>query len=77
MVSPEHDMVVVFTASVGDDEYDPEFDLYSNYILRSISVGPDSEFSSNLLLEALTDLAILFTATAVISIIIVKRERKN
>ncbi|MHA2322972.1 MAG: serine hydrolase domain-containing protein [Candidatus Thorarchaeota archaeon] len=69
MVSPEHDMVVVFTASVGDDEYD--------YILRSISVGPDSEFSSNLLLEALTDLAILFTATAVISIIIVKRERKN
>jgi CubicO group peptidase (beta-lactamase class C family) len=36
MVSPEHDMIVVFTASVADDEYDPEFDLLRNYILRSI-----------------------------------------
>ncbi|MHA1906974.1 MAG: serine hydrolase domain-containing protein [Candidatus Thorarchaeota archaeon] len=42
IVSRELDLVVVFTARVGDTEYDPEFDLYNNYILESIAAGPDS-----------------------------------
>lgn len=41
MVSPEHDMVVAFNAMVPDDEYDPEFSLFKDYILRSIELGPN------------------------------------
>lgn len=37
IVSREHDLVAVFTASVRDGSYDPEFDLYFSYILESIS----------------------------------------
>lgn len=36
MVAPEHDLVVAFTAHVPDDGYDPEFDLFRDYILQSI-----------------------------------------
>jgi CubicO group peptidase (beta-lactamase class C family) len=36
MVSPEHDLVVAFTAHVPDDGFDPEFDLFRDYILKSI-----------------------------------------
>ena len=42
MVSPEHDLVVAFNAMVRDGEYDPEFDLFRDYILRSVEEGPDS-----------------------------------
>ena len=38
MVAPEHDLVVAFTAHVPDDGYDPEFDLFRDYILESITV---------------------------------------
>ncbi|MHA1908045.1 MAG: serine hydrolase domain-containing protein [Candidatus Thorarchaeota archaeon] len=41
LVSPEHDMVVAFNAMVPDYEYDPEFDLFYDYILRSIEEGPN------------------------------------
>jgi len=41
MVSPEHDLVVAFNAMVPDDGYDPEFDLFRDYILKSIEEGPD------------------------------------
>ncbi|MHA2177514.1 MAG: serine hydrolase domain-containing protein [Candidatus Thorarchaeota archaeon] len=43
MVAPEHDLVVAFTAHVPDDGYDPEFDLFRDYILQSIvteATGP-------------------------------------
>lgn len=43
IVSRELDLVVVFTARVGDLDYDPEFDLYNNYVLESISLGPDAD----------------------------------
>jgi CubicO group peptidase (beta-lactamase class C family) len=39
MVAPEHDLVVAFTAHVPDEEYDPEFDLFRDYILQSIGVA--------------------------------------
>ncbi len=42
IVSREHDMVAVFTAHVGDLEYDPGFDLYNDYILQSVLQGPDT-----------------------------------
>jgi hypothetical protein len=41
MISEEHNMVVVFTANVPDDGYDPEFDLYRNYILQAITDAND------------------------------------
>jgi len=41
MVSPEHDMVVAFNGMVPDDEYDLEFNLFHDYILRSIEEGPN------------------------------------
>ncbi len=41
MVSPEHDMVVAFNAMIPDGEYDPEFSLFKDYILRSIEEGPN------------------------------------
>jgi CubicO group peptidase (beta-lactamase class C family) len=39
MVAPEYDMVVVFTANVPDDGYDPEFMLFRDYILQAISTN--------------------------------------
>ena len=36
MVAPEHNLVVAFTAAIPDDGYDPEFDLFRDYILPSI-----------------------------------------
>jgi CubicO group peptidase (beta-lactamase class C family) len=42
MVAPEHDLVVVFTANVPDDGYDPEFDLFRDYILRSLDITPST-----------------------------------
>jgi CubicO group peptidase (beta-lactamase class C family) len=42
MVAPEHDLVVAFTANVPDDGYDPEFELFRDYILQSITGGVPS-----------------------------------
>ncbi|MFW9919124.1 MAG: serine hydrolase domain-containing protein [Candidatus Thorarchaeota archaeon] len=42
IVSRELDLVVVFTARIGDLDYDPEYDLYTDYILQSVSSGPDA-----------------------------------
>ena len=36
MVCPEHKLVVAFTAGIPDDGYDPEFDLFRDYILPAI-----------------------------------------
>jgi CubicO group peptidase (beta-lactamase class C family) len=36
MVAPEHNLVVAFTAHVPDDGYDPEFELFRDYILPAI-----------------------------------------
>jgi CubicO group peptidase (beta-lactamase class C family) len=36
MVSPEHDLVVAFTANIPDNGYDPEFVLFRDYILSAI-----------------------------------------
>ena len=41
MVVPEHDLVVVFTAYVPDDGYDPEFALFQDYILPLIVGSSD------------------------------------
>jgi CubicO group peptidase (beta-lactamase class C family) len=40
MVSPDYDLVVAFTAGVPDDGYDPEFELFRDYILESIDGVP-------------------------------------
>ena len=40
MVAPEYDLVVAFTAHVPDDGYDPEFELFRDYILPSIIDSP-------------------------------------
>ena len=37
MVDPEHNLIVVFTAAIPDDGYDPEFMLFRDYILPSIA----------------------------------------
>ena len=47
LVSREMDLVVVFTAHIGDLDYDPEFDLYNDYILESILQGPDLNETSS------------------------------
>ncbi len=41
MVAPEHNLVVAFTAGIPDDGYDPEFDLFRDYILPSIVGSSD------------------------------------
>jgi CubicO group peptidase (beta-lactamase class C family) len=46
IVSRELDMVVVFTAHIGDLDYDPEFDLYNDYVLESVLAGPDTNHTS-------------------------------
>jgi CubicO group peptidase (beta-lactamase class C family) len=46
MVAPEHDLIVVFTANVPDDGYDPEFDLFRDYILQAIVENTDNHTTS-------------------------------
>ena len=36
MVSPEHKLVVAFTAGIPDGGFDPEFNLFRDYILPAI-----------------------------------------
>jgi CubicO group peptidase (beta-lactamase class C family) len=77
MISEEHDMIVVFTASVGDDEYDPEFDLYRDYILQSISAGPDDANLSGFSPEVLIGATIIAIAAVPIVVVLVKHLQKN
>jgi CubicO group peptidase (beta-lactamase class C family) len=77
MVSEEHDMVVVFTANVGDDEYDPEFDLYRDYILRSVTAGPDGDNLQGMPPEVLLGVAVVVLLTVPIVVVLAKRVRKN
>ncbi|MFW9832622.1 MAG: serine hydrolase domain-containing protein [Candidatus Thorarchaeota archaeon] len=77
MVSEEQDMIVVFTAGVGDDEYDPEFDLYRDYILQSISAGPDGANPSGFSPEILIGATIIAIAAVPIVVVFVKHLRKN
>jgi hypothetical protein len=42
IVSRELDLIVVFTARIGDLDYDPGSALYNDYILQSIALGPDT-----------------------------------
>jgi CubicO group peptidase (beta-lactamase class C family) len=77
MVSEEHNMIVVFTASIGDDEYDPEFDLYGNYILQSAMAGPDGGNAPGLSPEVLIGAAIVGIVSVPIVAVFVKWVRKN
>jgi CubicO group peptidase (beta-lactamase class C family) len=67
IVSREHDMVTVFTASVPDDGHDPEFDLYFDYILESIGASdPDPMTDSTFMIGAIiTAVGILLVAVVV------------
>jgi CubicO group peptidase (beta-lactamase class C family) len=77
MVSEEHNMIVVFTANVGDDEYDPEFDLYGNYILQSVLAGPNGDNPLGFSPDVLVGFAIVGIVSVLIVVIFVKRVRKN
>jgi CubicO group peptidase (beta-lactamase class C family) len=77
MVSEEHNMVVVFTAHVGDNEYDPEFDLFKDYILSSINAGPDGDIPGGLSPEVIIGLAIVSVVVIPIAVIITRHFRKN
>lgn len=44
IVSREHDMVVVFTATIGDYDHDPEFDLFFSYIMESLNPSTQYPF---------------------------------
>jgi CubicO group peptidase (beta-lactamase class C family) len=77
MVSQEHNMVVVFTAGVGDDEYDPEFDLYGNYILQSVMAGPDGDNPPGLSPEVIIAVAIIGIVSVPVVVALVQRIRKN
>ena len=73
MISEEHDMVVVFTASVPDDGYDPEFELYRDYILRSIT-GDDPLGISP---EILIGVTMVVVVVVPLVVVFMKRVRKN
>jgi CubicO group peptidase (beta-lactamase class C family) len=66
MMSEEHDMIVVFTASVPDDGYDPEFELYEDFILRSITgdtplvISPEFLIGVTLVAVVVVPLAVVF-----------------
>ncbi len=81
IVSRELDIVVVFTARVGDLEYDPEFDLYNNYILQSILAGPDNESSTTSEVTARADIVVAsvsITSIALIGVLVLFfRHRKS
>lgn len=77
MVSEEHDMVVVFTASVPDDGYDPEFDLYRDFILRSISEGPDGDNQLDFSPETIIGVALVAIVSIPLVILFAKRVRRN
>jgi CubicO group peptidase (beta-lactamase class C family) len=77
MVSEEHHMVVVFTAGIGDDEYDPEFDLYRNYILQSVTAGPDGDMFQGIPPEVLVGVTIIGIVSVPIVVALFKRVRKN
>ena len=75
IVSRDLDLIVVFTARVGDLDYDPEFDLYNDYILQSISVGPDSP--QTVILGDLLVPAILISGASIIGVFVIfYRKRK-
>ncbi|UCE11754.1 MAG: serine hydrolase [Candidatus Thorarchaeota archaeon] len=60
IVSREHDMITVFTASVPDNAYDPEFDLYFDYIIESIGT-----FEPNPLTDSMVMIGVLVGVIAV------------
>ncbi len=68
MVSPEHDMVVAFNAMVPDDEYDPELDLFYDYILRSIEEGPNSTRTDSNLLPAIVIVGIVGAVPIIVAV---------
>ncbi|MDF1538357.1 MAG: hypothetical protein P1Q69_05595 [Candidatus Thorarchaeota archaeon] len=68
MVSPEHDMVVAFNAMVPDDEYDPEFDLFADYILRSIELGPNHTRTDSTMLPVITILIVVAAVPIVVGV---------
>ncbi|MFW9843562.1 MAG: hypothetical protein ACFFEV_03200, partial [Candidatus Thorarchaeota archaeon] len=64
MVAPEHDLVVVFTAGVPDDGYDPEFELFRDYILPAIA-----GYSNDLTLLTIGIIAISGVGVAALTIV--------
>jgi CubicO group peptidase (beta-lactamase class C family) len=77
MISEEHNMVVVFTASVGDYEYDPELDLYGDYILQSVAAGPDGDNPLGLSPDVLIGIVIIGIVSVPVVAVVFKRIRKN
>ncbi|MHA1576577.1 MAG: serine hydrolase domain-containing protein [Candidatus Thorarchaeota archaeon] len=76
LVSPEHDMVVAFNAMVPDGEYDPELDLFKDYILRSIEEGANYTGSDSIPLPVNVILVVVIItpiAVAVTYIFVLKR----
>ncbi len=64
MVSPEHDMVVVFTALMED--YDPEFYLFDEYILGSLEPSEDIQFTDPLVIGIILSVGCISLASIVI-----------
>ncbi|MFW9769044.1 MAG: serine hydrolase domain-containing protein [Candidatus Thorarchaeota archaeon] len=64
MIAPEHDLVVAFTAGVPDDGYDPEFDLFRDFILEALDEVPEPD--SLPVLEILTASGIGIVAIAAV-----------
>lgn len=65
MVSPEHDMVVAFNAMVPDGEYDPELNLFNDYILKSIELGPNYTGTDSIL----TPVNVIVAAVLIVPVI--------
>jgi CubicO group peptidase (beta-lactamase class C family) len=66
MVAPEHDLVVAFTAHVPDDGYDPEFELFRDYILESIDGVPNPVPVPILEIITVTGIGVLAIVTVVV-----------
>ncbi|MHA2423985.1 MAG: serine hydrolase domain-containing protein [Candidatus Thorarchaeota archaeon] len=64
MVSPEHDMVVVFTALMED--YDPEFYLFNEYILGSLEPSEDIPLFDPLIIGIVLSVGCISLASIVI-----------
>ncbi len=75
IVSRELDLVVVFTARVGDLDYDPEYDLYTDYILQAIALGPDA--NQTLIPSDFTVPAIIISGVAGVGIFVLFYRKKS
>jgi CubicO group peptidase (beta-lactamase class C family) len=71
MVAPEYDLIVVFTANVPDDGYDPEFDLFRDYILRSLDITPST------IIHLILGGFVVFGIGAMVTIALIRYDRRK